>query len=194
MRFAAAALMAGLVFLAGAIYGFGSSSLGPPDFPQAIRLSGTTGQVPSAEVPASVPDAQVADAAAGSPAPAVAVGHDVVPVHLAPVGTPAAAASQNPGAGSSGASSGPASSTQQVPATVVTIEPPVVSTTFSPVPASPSPSPTPSPTAKPSPSPSVKPTPTPSPSPTPSASVTPTPSPTPTPARRGLFRTLFHLH
>ena len=191
MRFAAAALMAGLVFLAGAISGFGSSSPGPPDLPQAIRLSGTTAQVPSADLPAAVPDPQVASAAVGSPEPAVAVAHSVVPVHLVPAGTPATAASQNRDAGSSGASSGPASSTQQVPATVVTVEPPVVSTTFSPVPASPSPSPTPSPTAKPGPSPTAKPTPTPSPSPTPSASVTPTPSPTPT--RRGMFRNFLHL-
>lgn len=187
MRFAAAALMAGLLFLAGAISGFGSSSLGPPDFPEAIRLSGITDQAPSTEVPASVPDPQVVPAAVGSPSPAVAVGHAVVPVHLVPAGTPAPAASQHSAAGSSGASSGATSSTQQVPATVVTVEPPVVSTSFSPVPASPTPTPTPSPT----PTPTFSPTATPSPSPTPSASVTPQPSPAP--ARRGLLRNLFHL-
>src|SRR6266436_4326709 len=65
MRFAAAALMAGLVFLAGVLSGFGSSSLGPRDFPQAIRLSGTTDQVASPEVSASIPDPQVTAAAAG---------------------------------------------------------------------------------------------------------------------------------
>ncbi|HEX9316764.1 MAG TPA: hypothetical protein VGA71_15320, partial [Actinomycetota bacterium] len=123
MRFAAAALMAGLVFLAGVLSGFGSSSLGPRDFPQAIRLSGTTDQVASPGVFASIPEPQVAAAAAGSPAPAVAVavGHNVVPV---PVGTPAAAASQHPGTGTSGASSGPASTTEQVPGPASTVEPP----------------------------------------------------------------------
>jgi len=66
MRFAAAALMAGLVFLAGVLSGFGSSSLGPRDFPQAIRLSGTTDHVASPEVSASIPDPQVTAATAGS--------------------------------------------------------------------------------------------------------------------------------
>ena len=183
MRFAAAALMAGLVFLAGVLSGFGSSSLGPRDFPQAIRLSGTTDQVASPGVFASIPEPQVAAAAAGSPAPAVAVavGHNVVPV---PVGTPAAAASQHPGTGTSGASSGPASTTEQVPGPASTVEPPLVSTAFSPVPASPTPTPAPTPT------PTANPTPTTS--PTPSASPTPRPSPS-SGSRRGLFR-LFHLN
>src|SRR5947209_16446122 len=107
--------MAGLLFLAGVLSGFVSSPLGPRDFPQAIRLSGTTDEVASPEVSASIPDPQVAAAAAGSPAPAVAVavGHNVVPV---PVGTPAAAAGQHQAAGTSGTPSGPASSTEQVPA------------------------------------------------------------------------------
>jgi len=105
MRFAAAALMAGLVFLAGVLSGFGGSSLGPRDFPQAIRLSGTTDQVASPEVSASTPEPHVSAAAAGSPgtAVAVAVGHNVVPV---PLGAPATA-SQHAGTGTSGASSGP---------------------------------------------------------------------------------------
>src|SRR5437588_804167 len=151
MRFAAAALMAGLVFLAGVLSGFGSSSLGPRDFPQAIRLSGATDQVASPEVSASTPGPQGSAAAAGSPGTAVAVvvGHNVVPV---PVGTPAAA-SQHAGTGTSGASSGAASSTEQVPAPVSTAEAPVVSTAFSPVPPSPTPTPTPARSARPPPGP-----------------------------------------
>jgi hypothetical protein len=186
MRFAAAALMAGLVFLAGVLSGFGSSSLGPRDFPQAIRLSGTTDQVASPEVSASIPDQQVTAATAGSPGTAVAVGHNVVPV---PVGTPAAAPS-HPGTRPSGASFGPASSTNVVPAPVSTDEAPVVSTSFSRVSPNPAPAPTPAPSPTPAPTPTANPTPTPSPSPTPSASPTPRPSPSVGSRKGGLFRFL----
>src|SRR5215467_7138093 len=116
MRFAAAALMAGLVFLAGSLSGFGSSSVSPRNVPQAIRLSGTTAQDP----PPQTPDLQAAPAATGVPAPAVTVGHNVVPVHL-PAAPLAAAASPNHGSGSPGASPEPASPPQQPAASLFTL-------------------------------------------------------------------------
>jgi hypothetical protein len=182
MRFAAAALMAGMVFLVVAISGFGGSPPGPSDFPQAIRLSGIGIQAPT-ELATAIPDTGTLSAAAGTQLPAVTVGHNVVPVPLMTAASPAPTARQQPNARPSTPTSNPALSTEPVPASGVTVvpAPPILTTTFSPVPPvpTPTPTPTPSPTA----------TPTPKPTPTP----TPTPTASPPSARRGLLRTLLGL-
>jgi type VI secretion system secreted protein VgrG len=181
MRFAAAALMAGLIFLLGAVSGFGGSPPSPGDFPEAIRLSGIGIQAP-AELPTTIPDTTTLPAAAGNKVAAVAVGHNVVPVPLVPAAAPTVR--QQPNTRTSGPTSSPAPSTEPVPAPGLTLTPalPILTTTLSPVPPIPTPTPIPSPT--PTPSPTATPTPTPKPSPTP----TPTPTPSPPSARRGLLR------
>jgi hypothetical protein len=182
MRFAAAALVAGLIFLLGAVSGFGGSPPSPSDFPEAIRLSGIGIQAPT-ELPATIPDTGTLPAA-GNQVAAVAVGHNVVPVPLVPAASPAPTARQQPITRTSAPASNPAPPPEPVPAPGVTLTPllPTLTTTISPVPPVPTPTPRPTPT----PSPTATPTPSPKPSPTP----TPTPSPSPPSARRGLLRTL----
>ena len=170
MRFAAAALMAGLIFLVGAIAGFGGSAPSPSDFPEAIRLSGVGIQAPT-ELPTTSPDTATSPAAAGSQVPAVAVGHNIVPVPLVPAVSPAPAARRQP---TPTPTANPAPATEQVPASGITLLPlpPIITTTISPVPPIPASTPTPAPT----PQPTATPTPTPT-------QVTPTPNPSST--RRG---------
>jgi hypothetical protein len=181
MRFAAAALVAGLIFLLGAVSGFGGSPPTPSDFPEAIRLSGIGIQAPP-ELPTTIPDTPTLPAAAGNQVAEVAVGHNVVPVPLVPVASPASTARQQPTTRTSAPPTNPAPSTEPVPASGLTLTPalPILTTTLVPVP--PIPTLTPTPTPAPTPSPTATPTPTPKPSPTP----TPTPS-TPS-ARRGILR------
>jgi hypothetical protein len=183
MRFAAAALVAGLIFLVGAVSGFGGSPPSPRDYPEAIRLSGIGIQAPT-EPPATSPDTGTLPAAAGNQVAAVAVGHNVVPVPLVPAASPPPTARRQPNTTTSGPTSNPALSTEPVPAPRVILTPalPMLTTTLSPVPPTPTPAPTPTPT--PTPSPTATPTPTPRPSPT------PTPTPSPPSARRGLLRSI----
>src|SRR4030081_2407989 len=103
MRFAAAALMAGLVFLVGAIAGFGGSPPTPRDFPEAIRLSGVGTQAPT-ELPTAIPDSGTLPAAS-SQVPAVAVGHNIVPVPLMPPASPAPTPKRQPTTTTSGTTS-----------------------------------------------------------------------------------------
>ena len=119
MRFAAATLMAGLVFLAVALFGFGSAPLGPQDYPQAIRLSGISATEPSAPgVAVPLPDTQATPTQVSGSAPAVAVGHNVV--SSAPHAAPRPATPLQP---VSGTTPCPAASTDQVQAPVFEIAP-----------------------------------------------------------------------
>jgi hypothetical protein len=162
MRFAAVALMAGLVFLVGAFSGFGSARLGPHDYPQAISLSGIAAAEASSTDVAALPNAPAPPTQVVGSAPTVAVGHSVVSVLLTP---PPAANHLTP---SSGTTPSPAATTDEVQAPVFEIAPapPVVTTSLSPVPG-PLPTPIPSVTAIPIPTPTPTPSPTPSPSPSP---------------------------
>jgi hypothetical protein len=146
MRFAAAALMAGLLFLVGAIAGFGGSAPSPRDFPEAIRLSGVGIQAPT-ELPTAIPDSGTSPAAAGSQVPAVAVGHNIVPVPLIPAASPAPTARRQPTATPTSKLGPP---TEPVPASGITLLPlpPIITTTISPVPPIPAPTPNPSSTRR----------------------------------------------
>ena len=177
MRVAGASLMAGLLFLLGALTGFGSARVGPRDAPQAIMLSGLNGP-PATPQARAAPAAPTDPAASPSPTPVVAIGHNVVNLPLTSSGTPYVNAVPHSTSGTPSTPTTPSNGAgpTELPGTIVTMGPvsPAVTTDISPTPTSPSPTPitTPSPTPTPTPTPSPVPTPTPTPTPTPSPSPT----------------------